>query len=220
MVLTDGAPLALTIIDAGAALIRFSLDGGRWKRDAVTLGLLRPEQFAIRQAFDLAYSGGAPGFHLMFLDTEHSTARWFPFATGTEALGAEVEVPTQRDLPAQPSICEPSQRKDTPRVIVPAERGTRHAVMVTHTTEPIPVLRTQDAVLHGVPGRPCVAVYEAGLSRDTAGSTTLALVTPEATHGSWLFRRTEGSEEFDARPMTCQFDASLEVPIEVSAPTR
>jgi hypothetical protein len=216
MVFTDGTPLGLTVIDAGAALVRVRLNNGRWTRDAMTLGLLRPQRFDIRQAFDLAYSAGVPGFHLMFLDTSHSTSWWFPFAAGDEPLGTGIEVPTQRDLPPKPAACGMAERASSPRVIVPAERGTRHAVVITHTTEPISVLRTEEAVLFGVPGRPCVAAYEARPPHVPVGSEAVALIAPDAARGSWFFRRAAGSEEFEARRMSCQFDAGLEVPIEVT----
>lgn len=215
MVYSDGAPLGLTVIDAGAALVRVRLSGGRWLRDAMALGLHKPQLFEIRQAFDLAYSGGVPGFHLMFLDTGHSTAWWFPFAAGDEPLGTGVEVPTQRDLVAEPSVCQSAERASSPRVVVPAERGTRHAVVVTHTTEPISVLRTEDAVLFGAPGRPCVAAYEAAAPNTPVGSEAVALIAPDPARGSWLFRRSAGTEEFEARRMACGFDASLEAPAEV-----
>lgn len=214
MVYSDGEPLALTMLESGAALLRARYKAGAWQRDAVTLGLHHPELFDIRQTFDLSYSATRPGFDLLFLDTEHSTGWWFPFSAGAEPLGEAVAIPTQADLPDAPRTCSEPERENTPRVIVPSEHGSRHAVIVTHTTEPLAALATQEAILYGQPKSACLAVYVASPTTALPGEEVRALVVPDPGHGSWLFKRGVGAIEFEARRMTCRFDSGLDTSAE------
>jgi hypothetical protein len=212
-----GAPIAVSMVEAGAAIVRLRHESGEWQRDAISLGLAAPKLFDIRQAFDLAYLGDEPGFHLMFLDGQPSEGWWFPFESGDRPLGVGIDVPTQRALPSEPRTCSVAQQSNTPRVIAPFERGTRHPVMITHTTEPFSGLVTAEAVLFGTPEEPCVGTFQAAAVTSGPNDEVSALVRPGETESSWMFRRASNSAEFDVRRMTCKYDAHLEVPADVTA---
>ncbi len=214
MIRAPDGPLAVSLIDAGAAIVRQRHVDGRWQRDAFTLGLLHPELFDIRQAFDLAYLAGRPGLHLMFLDAAPSAAWWFPFEAGQAPLGEPIRVATQRDLSSRPAACTEALRTQSPRAVTPPELGTRHPVLVTHTTEPFPPLVTGDAVLFGAPGDACVASFHATSAARKDADDYTALIVADGSSASWLFRGGEGSEEFDARPMRCEYAPGLELPSE------
>lgn len=216
LIRAEGQPLAVTIVGSGAAIVRQRYEQGRWQRDAVTLGLLQPDSFDLRQAFDLAYRGDRPGLHLMFLDGQPSSAWWFAFEAGPEPFAPALEVPTQAHLSERPDVCSKAQRHSSPRLVTPPERGTRHPLVVTHTTEPLPGLLTDDAVLFGDPEQPCVAAFSARPpGKESPGDEVSALVVPDREAVSWLFRRAAAAEEFDVRPMRCDYDAGLDVPVEL-----
>ncbi len=213
MIRAPDGPLAVSLIDAGAAIVRQRHVGGRWERDAVTLGLLRPQLFDVRQAFDLAYLGDRPGLHLMFLDAAPSSAWWFPFQAGAEPFGEPVTVPTQASLAARPATCGTSQRNKSPRAVTPSELGTRHPVLITHTTEPYPPMLTNDAVLFGTQDEPCVATFHANSTRKE-GEEYSALIIADGASTSWLFRASKDADEFDARSMRCSYSPTLELPVD------
>src|SRR5262249_10137125 len=110
----------------------------------------------------------------------------------------------------------------TPRVVVPFQPGTRRPVLVTDPVEPMRILLTGDAVLHGTPEAPCIAAYEAVLvSSELAGAAqgeqaVVPMATPEH---SWLFRKVEALRDappsLEYRTMSCRVDRDAEVPAEV-----
>ncbi len=216
MIRADDTPMGVSIVQAGAAIVRLRQQGGRWQHDAMTLGLLQPRSFSIRQEFGLAYFGDRPGFHLMFLEGRTPESWWFPFSGGAEPLGAPLPVPSQAHLPSAPAICSPRSRGDSPRLITPSERDTRHAVLITHTTEPLGGMLTDDTVLHGSVAEPCVAAFHAE-AVGANGAKVTALIVPDGSNGSWLFRAEPSGGAFDYRRMNCDYDPTLEVPSEVDA---
>jgi hypothetical protein len=181
--------------------------------------LLRARSFDVRQALNLSYRGTAAGLHLELADDEQSSGFWFPFSAGAEAVGPPVRVPTQRDLPTLARICDLGAQNSTPRVVVHADRATRHPVVITHTTEPIAPLLTESAVLFGTPQAPCLAVFEARPAQVAGRPQVGALIVPDRARASWVFRNAPGAAGFEARQLRCGFDANLEVPVELSAPT-
>jgi hypothetical protein len=140
-----------------------------------------------------------------------------PFVSGAAPLGPPVRVPTQANLASVPAPCSEHARKATPRVVAAYEPGTRHGVVISDPSEPLPVLVTGEAVLHGTPDDPCALVFDA----ETAGSVgerLSALVAADPAVASWVFRRSPDAtsdDEFEFRMMSCTFDPGAEVPDEV-----
>jgi len=133
-----------------------------------------------------------------------------------------IAVPLQHDTSDPPKACSPVQRADTPRVVVPFQPGTRHPVLINDPAEPLRVLLTDAAVLHGTPASPCVAAFDAEtVSLDGASNTgrERALVLLDDLEHGWLFRTSADSQRdpggLEYRTMSCRFDAGLEVPPEV-----
>lgn len=207
--------IGLKLVAKGAAVVLAQPKPGGWDVRAKAVGLVVPQAFGFRQRFDLAYQRGLPHYHLMLLEGPPSRGWLFPFRTDEQVLGAPIAVPTQADLPSQPSVCSPDQRRDSARVVVPHESGTRHPVVVTHGAEPIRTLLTGEAVLHGSPSQPCVSALDADAIGRSSTEQLSALVFPDAAQASWLFRRLSGSLEFEYRRMSCRFDPAAEVPAEV-----
>lgn len=214
MIHADGSALALSIVEAGAAIVRMRQVDGGWRRDAVAMGLLNPQSFDLDQGFDLAYQGNRPGFHIMFLEARPSQSWWFPFQSGEQLFGEAVAVPSQADLGAQPTLCSPGRMQSTPRVIAPRETATRHPVVITHTAEPWSGLVTDKAVLYGTPKQPCLGAFDAA---SPGNNDVSALVLPDSSRSSWLFRKDSTASAFEVRRMTCQFDPAMEIPAELRA---
>jgi hypothetical protein len=194
--------------------VRLRQVGSEWRRDAITLGLLQPGAFSIRQEFGLTYFGDRPGLHLMFLDGRSKESFWFPFSGGAEPFGVAVPVPTQAHLPLAPPVCSARTRAETPRLIAPSERDTRHPVVITHTTEPIGGMLSDDAVVQGTLDEPCLAVLHAE-AVGTSGAKFTALVSPDGSNDSWLFREGATGEGFDTRRMNCDYDTAIDIPHEI-----
>jgi hypothetical protein len=90
-------------------------------------------------------------------------------------------------------------------------------VVISDPNEPMPVLVTGDAVLHGTPGEPCAVAFAAA----TAGASTdavSALIFVDPAARSWAFRKAPDAsreDELEYRAMSCSFDPNAEVPEEV-----
>jgi hypothetical protein len=207
------------------ALARASLQGQGWSFSAHSVGWVRPEEFGLEQAMDLTYWQGRPALHLAWHDPDRGGgwATVLPFAEGDRVFASPIAVPTQGDLPAAPAACSAQQRAHSPRVVAEAQRGLRHPVLVADAAQ-VHTLFTDKAVLFGTPEQPCVGAFEASLPdalvRD--GSAPLwAIVGPGEGSASWLFRRSEETEESESevefRSMNCRLDESASAPSEIPA---
>jgi hypothetical protein len=208
----------------GSTLLRARRIDRTWAFDAMSLGLSDPKGFGRSQQVDIAYVGDAAGFHVETGDARGKDAVGliYPFRADGAVLDAPVRVPTQLDFPPAPRPCSAGDRTATPRVVAPFQPGTRHPVMVADPVEPLRVLLTEDAVLHGTPESPCAAAYEAALVSSEAGAAAAAeqgIVFVDPAEHSWLFRAGKASRELaptlEYRAMRCRFDPGAEVPIEV-----
>ncbi|HEY6557736.1 MAG TPA: hypothetical protein VI072_10700 [Polyangiaceae bacterium] len=224
MVRVGAEHVPLLLARDGKALVRARRDGSRWLFDAYAASFFDAAQFGLETYSDIAYVGGRAGLHLASFD-ELGTRRQsniFVFRASGAVTEEPVPVPIQHDTADPPRACSPVQRADTPRVVVPFQPGTRHPIVVNDAAEPLRVLLTNAAVLHGTPSAPCVAAYDAEPVPAEAGSTTArerAVLLLDDLEHAWLFRTSADSERasgaLEYRTMSCRFDATLEVPQEV-----
>lgn len=208
----------------GATLVRARRSPTGWMFDAMAVAYRQPAEFGIEQEVEVAYVNGAAGLHVSSSDPSfgHGTSFIAPFRADGPLLDAPVPVPTQLDLGSDPKPCSVRDRTSTPRIVASFLAGTRRPVLVTDPVEPMSLLLTADAVLHGTPESPCVAAYEAVFvsSESAARSSpqTALIFTDPAAHG-WLFRaepKSSGAGQgFEYRTMTCRADPGAEVPREI-----
>jgi hypothetical protein len=208
--------LLVRFFDEGRAIAWRSVEGPSEPR-ALTVGLPEAGDFGLQQTMTLAYTGDRPGLYVATYGESVAEARVMAFGSGPVPVGSPIEVPTQIHLPSVPPACADRAKQATPRVVTSYQPGTRHAVVISDPSEPMPVLVTGDAVLHGTPDEGCALLFDA----ETAGSvaervSALGFTDPAAP--SWVFRRAPDATsdvESEFRPMTCRVDHSAEVPEEV-----
>jgi len=207
-------------IDFGTGTLLYARRAGEsWAFDGVALGLSEPREFGVLQHVDIAYSGDRAGIEVLSSDPFGKEGRGllWPLRGDASITDEPLAVPTQHDLPHSPRGCSPVERSASPRLVVPFQPGTRHPVLVTDPIEPMRVLLTGDAVLHGSPTSPCVAAYDADLVSSESGATNgeAAIVMLGSAEHSFLFRTKEATATLEYRTMTCRPDPAAEAPIEV-----
>jgi hypothetical protein len=208
----------------GATVVRGRRgDHGGWLFDGAAMGFTSPQDFGLLEQTGISYLGERAALQVVTADVAGREAKGllYPFRADGAVLDEPTRVPTQLDLGPSPRACAPADLS-TPRVVMPYQPGTRRAVLVTDPVEPMRILLTGDAVLHGTPESPCVAAYEAVLvSSELSGAAQgeqaiVPMATPER---SWLFRKAESSRdavpELAYRTMSCRIDRDAEVPPEV-----
>jgi hypothetical protein len=146
--------------------------------------------------------------HLLDDAETRARAHFNPFAAdGT--LATSEPLPTQLDLPEKPAACNAQQRQASARLVAPMATGTRHPVFVNDGGAER-LLLTSTAILHGDPGHPCVASWQADSLRGKPPSR--ALITGGLDR-AWLFRPTVGRKRaIDLRPMQCRYDTTAVFP--------
>lgn len=210
--------LALRFFSNGAGIAWTPLEAETGRVGAMTIGLPQPDDFGVSQELTIAYTGDKPGLHVKRQSEQEGTAQVLPLLDADLILGRPVSVPTQSDLPSVPPPCNPRQRATTPRLIAPYEAGTRHAVVISDPTEPLPTLVTGTAVLHGKVDDACAVAFDAASVTATGGDAAFALVFANPALPSWVFRKPPDGgddDEFEFRELSCVFDPSAEVPAEV-----
>lgn len=223
----SGKHVPVRLYEDGAVVIAGRATGSSYSFEAMTASVPRAKDFGLSLTRDLTYLNGAPGLALLLFDPQGSERRnqFFPFASAGAALGQAVELPTQLDLADPPKRCSAVARKDQPRVVVPFQAGSRHPILVQDAVEPMRLLLSARAVLHGSPADPCLAALDADPivldPDDDTARVERAIVLLDDLENSWLFRSSPaaGRSRVEARAMSCRFDPSAEVPFEVySAP--
>lgn len=219
-----GTHVPLMLVGSGAALVRARRDGAGWAFDSMATGMAEPARFGLTQVRDLAYSKGASGLQVMTWDPDGNRNDNLLFlfrATGAVAEPPLV-LPTQLDSGDKPTRCGSAHKTNTPRVVVPYQGGTRHPVVVTDTTEPMRVLLTGQAVMHGSAKEPCTAAFDAEVVViDPSVGTPeqeRAIIVMDDLERSWIFRTTYGTigeARLEYRLMSCHFDPTLEPPPEI-----
>jgi|GEM_PF-636774 len=224
MVHVGGVHVPVMMVGTGAALLRARRDGTGWAFDALATGLAEPSRFGLTQVRDLAYAKGVAGLTVTAWDVEgpRRESLLFPFRASGAVTDPPLALPTQPDAGDRPNRCGSVHKSDTPRVVVQYQGGTRHPIVVTDTTEPMRVLLTGQAVMHGTPKDPCVAAFDAEVvaidpSLGTPEQERAVIVMDDLEH-SWIFRTsygTMGEARVEYRQMSCRFDPSAEPPAEI-----
>lgn len=219
-----GAHVPVMMVGSGAALVRARRDGNGWAFDAFATGLAEPTRFGLTQVRDLAYAKGVAGLQVTIWDSEGTRGEnlLFPFRAAGAVTDPPIALPTQIDSGDKPNRCGSAHKSDTPRVVVPYQGGTRHPIVVTDTTEPMRVLLTGQAVMHGTPKEPCTAAFDAEVVNIDPSMGTpeqeRAIIVMDDLERSWIFRTTYGTmgeARVEYRVMSCRFDPSLEPPAEI-----
>jgi hypothetical protein len=216
----DGESVHLAFVDQGATVVRARRRADAWQFDAMTVGYADAGSFSIDQRRDVAYARGRAGIHLTTRRSDGTAlSQLFPLQAEGPVLGLPIAAPTQRDLADPPSPCTAQRRADSPRIIAPYQPGRRHPLVVRDSVEPVRVLLTDAAVLHGTPDAPCVDVFDAEQVKTSSASNSRERALLSLDGPSWLFRMTSDNSRRDARveyrSMTCRPDAGVEVPSEV-----
>ena len=216
--------VGMRLLENGA-VVQTSRPGGGVA--AFTTGIPKPGSFGDVPNSGSRLRGRQAALHLMTYDPngQSHTAFLFPFAAAGAAVGKALPAPMLSDTSGVPRRCNAVVRKDTTRLVVPYQGGTRHPIVVTDATEPMRVMLTARAVMHGSVESPCVAAFDAeGIPLDPTDSDARfdrAIVLLDDSEPSWLFRRntTTSPTSYEGRTMTCRFDPNADVPLEVySAP--
>lgn len=225
MVHVGTAHLPIRIQQEGAILTRATRSGSAWEFSSQTLGLPHPDALGAAQRSGLAFVNGASAFYVLSYADSGLPRRGFVFplqATGP-VTGAPIEIPQQLDLSDPPNACNENAIASTPRIVVPAQAGTRHPVIISHRIEPIRTLLSTEAVLHGTPRAPCLAALAAvPVDMDERDDRTwmYAIVSPGDLEHAWAFRviyDNAGEKTVSYRNMRCEFDPKAIVPKKVYA---
>lgn len=221
LVRISGQSLFVRFLARGAGMVRAAREpSGDWSFAAMTVGFPNPAELGMSQAFDLTYVGGNAALQLLtgVADARQARAMAFPVQATGDVFGPPVAIPTQLDLPALPQPCDDAQVGNTPRVVVPYQPGSRHPVVISAAVEPLRIMLTGSAVLHGTPDSACARSMDASpVQRSTADpAEERALVDLDTPQQSWLFRvvRSE-NPTVEYRSMSCQFEPSMPIPEEV-----
>ncbi|HTV25641.1 MAG TPA: hypothetical protein VMG12_43395, partial [Polyangiaceae bacterium] len=196
----DGESVHLAFVDSDATVVRARRRGDAWRFDAMTLGYANPGIFSFVQRRDVAYARGRTGLHMITRRADGSAnGQLFPLQADGPVLGAPLATPTQRDLADPPSACTPQRRADSPRIVAPYQPGRRHPLVVRDAVEPVRVLLTDAAVLHGTPDAPCVDVFDAEAVKTGNSSSARERALLSLDGPSWLFRMSSDNSRRDAR---------------------
>ncbi|HVU04139.1 MAG TPA: hypothetical protein VHE30_20420 [Polyangiaceae bacterium] len=208
----------------GATVVRASAAGSGWTFAATNVGLSDARVRALdpTEHTGIAYAGETAGLLIETAFRGRPEGLLYPFRAEGRVFDEPVHVPTQKDLPVAPRPCSAADKAGTPRIVSPFRDGSRHPVIVTDPIEPMRVLLTGDAVLHGTPESPCAAAFEASLvfmEAASLGQTEQGVVFPDANERSYLFRNAAGTRDgvsaVEYRSMTCRAEPTAEVPREV-----
>lgn len=225
MLHVGAAHVPMQIEQDGAILTRATRTGNAWDFASYTLGLPHPQVLGAVQRVGLTYLNGASAFYVLTYANSGVPRRGFAFpvqATGA-VTGAPIEVPQQLDLADPPNPCNENAINTTPRIVVPAQAGTRHPLIISHRIEPIRTLLSTEAVMHGTPKAPCLAALAAApVDMDERDDRTwmYAIVSPADLEHAWAFRviyDDAGEKAVSYRNMRCEFDPKAIVPKKVYA---
>lgn len=218
-----GAHVPFALSASGSVVARSARTDAGFTFDAFAVGFEEPGEFGLAQHRDITYVGERPSIHVAWFDAAAREQRGlvFPLRASGPVFDPPLAAPLQSDSADPPAACDADQRASAPRVVVPFQSGTRHAVVITDAVEPLRLLVTSSAVMHGSPERACVAALDAEVVKTEIGAEPqgerAVLPLTDLAH-SYLFRVLRNSqtrqETLQYRGMSCRFDAAAEVPAE------
>jgi hypothetical protein len=220
---TEHAHVPLMFFGRGSAVARARLVGSEWEFDAETTGLPDANAFGQTLTSNVSYLGSNSGWCLQTQSSAGlaASSEFYAFRASGSVLGPAIAVPTQADLGDRPGRCSPSDLATTPRTDANFLPGTRHAVLVTDSSDPPRLFLSSAAVLYGTPENACASAFDADELVLDGGQLRRehALVVLDDLEHAWLFRSAEETGSHPSlvqyRTMNCHFDANLEVPSEV-----
>ncbi len=176
------------------------------------LAIAPSQEAAFDTQTSFSYVGGAP----MLVTQTRFGGQWetltFPFRAGG-LVDEGRPAPTQLRAAERPRVCTADDRAKTPRIVAPAELGTRRAVLVEGPDGArFAALVSSAMVLHGTIDSPCQAALDAAPPAGVeVGDDGLRAIVSLGEQTGWLFR---GARDVDARPMSCRVDPRAVVPQE------
>ena len=218
----DGQHIPLMLWRSGAAVARARRVSDEWQFEAQAIGMIDPASAGMRQEWNLVYDSQRAGLWVMRSDGRNEVHSAFHrFRASGDVTDPPLDVPVQLDTGDQLLACTAEQRAGTPRIVAPFQSGTRHPVLVTDTRDPLRVLLTSNAVLHGTRQAPCTVALDADLVISDSfaeGQSESAILPADDLAHSWLFRSLpdeSGHARIEYRTMECKLDPGAEVPDEV-----
>ncbi|HXS15898.1 MAG TPA: hypothetical protein VN764_01845, partial [Polyangiaceae bacterium] len=158
----------------------------------------------------IAYRGQNVGFLSLQVNAAGETIRAeFVELGGDSAYLAPTPAALPRHLPRRPEVCSAEQRATTPRVIVSRQSEHSPRVLVHGIAQEPVALSVEEMVLFGSPQAPCVGAYGASAGADPRADKDTALIVPELSGGSFLFRTrgaSMGQPDVTVQPMSCSFE--------------
>jgi hypothetical protein len=176
------------------------------------------------QVVNITYQAGRGALHVEELDERGrgARARLFPLRATGAVIDAPTAVPTELDLPSQPTPCSAAERAASARLVARGYPGARHPVVVSDAIEPPRSLLSGDAVLHGSRQSPCAAAFEIHPAPGGAPDPGVAeggIILLDDLEHAWLFRKPRDTNaegpRVEYRSMSCRFDPALELPPEI-----
>ncbi len=214
------------LVDGGPVLVRATRTADSWSFGAVALGPANPGDLGLTQRSRIAYHGASISIAVQITDeaTGRTQAWLYPIASQGAVTLPPIPLPSQGSLTDPPAACSPQDRAGSPRSIAVAAPGTSHPVIVSDAREPLRLLDTGDAVLHGTPDRPCVAAFHAIPTAPVRGEADVvsAILPMGDLEHAWLFRPIVAPPDgsgVEVRSMSCRFDPGAEIPDDTAPPT-
>ncbi|MCS6902495.1 MAG: hypothetical protein NZX77_22385, partial [Polyangiaceae bacterium] len=194
---------------------------GQGRFEAISLFPAASSPFAPENQLSFSYLNGVPYLvHIGLIpQVGASQVSIMPMRASGPLLGPRVGGPSQRLLAERFRPCTAQDRSTTPRVVAPAEVGTRRGVLVEGPDgSAFAPMVSEAMVLYGTSASPCGSVLESIPARQEprAESRERALVFLENPERSWYFRSGAG-DVVEARPMSCKIAPGTQLPPEVQA---
>lgn len=139
-----------------------------------------------------------------------------PFQASGPLLGARVSGPSQRLFMERGRPCTAQDRSTTARVVAPAERGTRRAVLIEGPDgSPFASMISDGMVLYGTSESPCGSVLDGvPAQEEQRGQGAERALASLGSEPGWYFRAGAG-DVVETRPMNCKVAPGTTVPTEV-----
>ncbi len=194
---------------------------GQGRFEAVSLFPAAGSPFSPENQLSFSYLDGVP--YLVHIgripQVGVSQVSVMPMRASGPLLGPRAGGPSQRLLSERFRPCAAQDRAATPRVVAPAEVGTRRGVLIEGPDgSSFASMVSEAMVLHGTSESPCGSVIEGVPARQEpqGEGQERALVFLGDLERSWFFRSGAG-DTVEARAMSCKIVPGTPLPLEVQA---